>query len=163
MPSLRRSQKMSESNRNSRVPTLEQVSAGGVVYRKGGAEPEIAIVQIVPEMRWQLPKGIIDQGETIEAAALREVREESGVEAELVSLIETIEYWFYADRDGRRTRYHKFVHFFLMRYTSGNVADHDDEVAEARWVTIAEALRMLEFKSERDVVGKAQAMIDNAG
>ena len=150
---------MNGADREKRVPTVEQISAGGVVYREDGGSPQIAIVQIVPEMRWQLPKGLIDEGETTEAAALREVREESGIEAELLSLIETIEYWFYADHDGERRRYHKFVHFFLMKYRSGDVLDHDHEVAEARWVTIEDAFRMLKFKSERDVVAKAETMI----
>jgi 8-oxo-dGTP diphosphatase len=59
--------------------TIEQVSAGGVVFREIGDGIEIAIVRIVPELRWQLPKGIIDKGETIEEAATREVREESGL------------------------------------------------------------------------------------
>lgn len=141
------------------VPTLDQVSAGGVVYRTVDSGVEIVIVEMVPEMRWQLPKGIIDEGETKEQAALREVREESGIDANLITLIDTIEYWFFADRNGKRTRYHKFVHFYLMSYGSGDVADHDDEVAEARWVSVEEALRMLEFKSERDVVRKAHEMV----
>ena len=142
------------------VRQLEQISAGGVVFRQADESIEIAIVQIVPEMRWQLPKGVIDPGETIEAAALREVREESGIEAEMIAPIDTIEYWFSAEHDGERRRYHKFVHFFLMRFKAGDVGDHDDEVAESRWVTIDEALRLLEFKSERDVVTKADVMVE---
>ncbi len=142
------------------IRTLEQVSAGGVVFRMQDTSAEIAIVRIVPELRWQLPKGIIDPGETIEEAALREVREESGIDADIISTIDTIEYWFVADRGRERVRYHKFVHFFLMSFRAGDVADHDHEVDEARWVDIETAVSMLEFKSERDVVTKARIMID---
>lgn len=109
---------------------------------------------MLPELRWQLPKGIIDPGETPEIAALREVREEAGIVCELTAPIEKIEYWFSADRDGVWTRIHKFVHFFLMEYRSGEVTDHDHEVAEARWVTPETALSMLAFASEREVMNK---------
>ena len=150
---------MNESGADNRLPTHEQISAGGVVFHQADADPEIAIVHMVPEMRWQLPKGIVDEGETFETAALREVREEAGVDAELIAPIETIEYWFTATWDGERRRYHKFVHFYLMRYVSGETTDHDHEVDEARWVTVKDALAILEFKSERDVVAKAARMI----
>lgn len=150
---------MAETTDGKRVPTHEQVSAGGVVFRGGGDDAEIALIYIVPEKRWQLPKGLIDPGESTEEAALREVREEAGVTAAIVDPIESIEYWYYADRKGSRVRYHKFVHFFLMRYVSGDVADHDHEVEEARWTSIPDALEMLAFKSERDVVGKAAKQI----
>ena len=151
---------MTGADSDNNLPTFEQISAGGVVFRSDDTTAEVAIVRVVPEQRWQLPKGIIDPGETVEAAAVREVREESGVVAEIVAPIEKIEYWFVADRDGRRTRIHKFVHFFLMRFVSGDVADHDDEVDESRWVSVDTALDMLEFKSERDVVSKARSMIE---
>lgn len=135
-------------------PVVIQISAGGVAFRNTANGIEIAIIQMLPELRWQLPKGIIDPGETPEIAALREVGEEAGIECEMIEPIEKIEYWFSADRDGVWTRIHKFVHFFLMEYRSGNVADHDHEVAEARWVTIETALSMLAFDSEREVVKK---------
>jgi 8-oxo-dGTP diphosphatase len=144
------------------LATVEQTSAGGVVYRETDGVIEIAIVQIVPEMRWQLPKGLIDPGETSDQAALREVREESGIEGEIINQIDTIDYWFVADSSGGRRRFHKFVHFYLMRSVGGNVDDHDHEVAESRWVTIDEALQMLDFKTERDVVTKAASMIKNS-
>ena len=150
---------MNGADTDSVVPTLNQVSAGGIVYRGSGPDTEVVIVRVVPELRWQLPKGIIDDGETIERAALREVREESGMTAEIVAPLETIEYWFTADWDNIRRRIHKFVHFFLMRYKDGDGSDHDHEVDEVRWVTVDEALHTLKFKSERDLVQKAATMI----
>lgn len=146
-----------------KIQTLDQVSAGGLAYRTSGEGVEAAVVlvegQAGKEDRWQLPKGLVGKDEAPETAALREVREEAGVEAELVGLIETVEYWYYAARGKGRIRYHKFVHFYLMRYRSGDVADHDYEVKEARWVPIEEAAALLAFKSEKQVVEKAQAMI----
>ena len=150
---------MSEHHRKSNLPTFEQVSAGGVVYRRTGREIEVALVHVVPELRWQLPKGVIDEGETSEQAALREVREESGLEAELLELVHTSEYWFTVERRGERCLCHKFVDYYLMEYRAGNVEDHDHEVAEARWVTVATALDMLFFQSDRDIVAKAATMI----
>ena len=135
-------------------PVVLQTSDVGVAYRTREKGIEIAIIQMLPELRWQLPKGIIDPGETPEIAALREVREEAGVDCEMIEPIEKIEYWFSADREGVWTRIHKFVHFFLMEYRSGNVEDHDHEVAESRWVTIEKAAEMLAFKAEREVVAK---------
>jgi 8-oxo-dGTP pyrophosphatase MutT (NUDIX family) len=149
---------MNKPDGASRIPTVEQVSAGGAEFRTNDGRREVVIVKVVPEMRWQLPKGVIDEGETREQAALREVREEAGVDASLVELIETTEYWFTAEYSGQLRRYHKFVHFFLMEYVGGDVNDHDHEVDEARWVSIDDALEMLTFKSERDVVTKGAAM-----
>lgn len=143
------------------VPTVRQVSAGGVVARQtAGGGFEIAVILTLAERRWQLPKGLIDEGETPEQAALREVREESGVDAELVAPIETIDYWYFADRSGRRVRYHKSVHFYLMRFVGGQVEDHDNEVEESRWVDIDDAVGMLAFKSEKEVVAKAREMLN---
>ncbi|HLO33235.1 MAG TPA: NUDIX hydrolase [Anaerolineales bacterium] len=143
-----------------KIPTLDQISAGGVTVRWQGSELEIAIVSIRPSLRWQLPKGIVDPGETPKETAVREVKEEAGVETDLLSLIETIEYWYRGVRDGKPVRYHKFVHFYLLQYVSGDVARHDHEVEEARWVSWDEAVEMLEFKSEREVVEKAREMIE---
>jgi len=142
-----------------KVATMDQISAGGVTFRWRDSEPEIAIVSVRPKLRWQLPKGIVDPGESPQVTAIREVREEAGIETELIRLIETIEYWYRGEKYGKPVRYHKFVHFYLLQYKSGNVADHDHEVEEARWVSFDEAMEMLEFKSERDVVEKARVMI----
>jgi 8-oxo-dGTP pyrophosphatase MutT (NUDIX family) len=146
------------------LPTETQVSAGGVAYRARDARIEIVLVAVGEARRWQLPKGLIDADETPDVAARREVREEGGVETTLVAPIETIEYWYVGERGrgtGRaRVRFHKFVHFFLLAHAGGEVDDHDDEVAEARWVAIDEAPAMLAFASERRVVERARAMLE---
>jgi 8-oxo-dGTP pyrophosphatase MutT (NUDIX family) len=87
------------------------------------------------------------------------VREEAGVETEPVELIERVEYWYYGTESGGRIRYHKFVHFYLLRYLAGDVADHDHEVREARWVPLADAPALLAFASERRVMERAAKLI----
>jgi 8-oxo-dGTP pyrophosphatase MutT (NUDIX family) len=154
---------MPAAKSETKLPTQTQTSAGGVAFRDIAADIEIAIIKVAPEMRWQLPKGLVDEGESNEAAALREVSEETGIEADLIEAIDTIEYWFVGQYNGPRTRFHKFVHFFLMRYRGGDVRDHDHEVEEARWVSIDEAVQKLAFKSEKDIVEKARGLIASKG
>ncbi|HEX8558515.1 MAG TPA: NUDIX domain-containing protein [Pyrinomonadaceae bacterium] len=137
--------------------TKEQVSAGGVVYRRRGGRTEVALISVGEPARWQLPKGLVGRGESPEEAALREVREETGLACEVVSELERVEYWYFSKGSAaRRVRFHKFVHFFLMRYVSGEVADHDDEVNEARWVGLEEAEAALAFKGERKALAEAR-------
>jgi 8-oxo-dGTP pyrophosphatase MutT (NUDIX family) len=152
-----------QSTLKEKLTTLDQVSAGGVAFRWKESEPEIAIVSVKPKLRWQLPKGIVDPGESPEVTAVREVREEAGVETDRLGLIETIEYWYRSLKYGKPVRYHKFVHFYLLQYRSGDVSEHDHEVEESRWVSLDEALEMLDFKGERAVVDKARAMIEARG
>jgi 8-oxo-dGTP pyrophosphatase MutT (NUDIX family) len=142
------------------LPIVPQFSAGGVAFRRtreGGVE--VALIAVGESHRWQLPKGTIEDGEPPEAAAMREVREEAGVETELIEPLEEIEYWYVGDSRGRRVRFHKKVHFYLMCYVAGDVADHDHEVREARWFEIDEAIERLAFKNEQNVVIAAQARI----
>jgi 8-oxo-dGTP pyrophosphatase MutT (NUDIX family) len=139
--------------------TKEQVSAGGVVYRRRGQETEVALISVGEGGRWQLPKGLVGRGESPEETALREVREETGLVCEVVAPLEKIEYWYFSKGEARRVRFHKHVHFYLMRYLSGEVTEHDDEVNEACWVKIEEALEMLAFKGERKVLGQAREMV----
>jgi len=146
------------------LPIVRQVSAGGVTYRRGadGAPPEVALVRVGPKNRWQLPKGLVDTGESPELTAIREVREETGVDARVIAPLEVIEYWYVGDdRDGRRVRFHKFVHFYLLEYEGGTVDQHDYEVEESRWVALSTAEHMLAFSSEQKVMARARALLDN--
>jgi 8-oxo-dGTP pyrophosphatase MutT (NUDIX family) len=140
--------------------TREQVSAGGVVLRRRGESVEVALISVGAAGRWQLPKGLLGRGETAEQAALREVCEETGLECEVLAPLETVEYWYVAPAGaGRRVRFHKFVHFFLMRFVAGDVSGHDAEVNEARWFEIGEAAGRLTFRSERKVLEQARGMV----
>lgn len=141
------------------MPVLMQISAGGVAFRRNQGDDEIAIVAVSPSGRWQLPKGLVDPGETPEQAAVREVREEAGIETAIVGLIDSISYWFVSDWDEVRRRIHKTVHFYFLRYISGDTADHDHEILEARWVKPEKAIDMLAFDSEKEIVKKALSML----
>jgi 8-oxo-dGTP diphosphatase len=142
-------------------PVRRQVSAGGVAFRRAGGAIEIAVIRPLATQRWQLPKGLVDPGESPEATAVREVREEAGVDGEIVAPIEEIQYWYVGtDRDGVRVRFHKSVHFYLIAVRSGDVSRHDREVEEARWATVDDALELLAFANERRVVKRAAEMIE---
>ena len=143
------------------VLTKTQVSAGGVVFRRRGGSVEVALISVGERGRWQLPKGLVGRGETPEETALREVREETGLSAELIAPLEKIEYWYFSNERGARVRYHKFVHFYLMRYTSGSTDDHDSEVNEARWFDLRDAQTALAFKGERQVLERAEEVISD--
>lgn len=136
-----------------------QVSAGGVIYRRAEGRVEAALVSVGERRRWQLPKGLVGRNEATEDAALREAREETGLRAELIAPIETVEYWYVSTERGVRVRFHKFVHFYLMRYAGGSVEDHDDEVNEARWFEMKEACAALAFPNERKMVERAREML----
>lgn len=147
-----------------RLPVRNQVSSGGVVVRRTSAGNEVAIIRPRGTERWQLPKGLVDPGESPDVTAQREVREEAGIDGSIVGPITTIEYWYVGDdQSGERVRFRKTVHFFLLTFRSGAVADHDHEVAEARWIPLDDALELLAFRSEKAVVQKAREMLATAG
>jgi len=143
----------------SKVKTKLQISAGGVAFRKTKGRTEVALISVGDDNRWQLPKGLVDKGESTEAAALREVREEAGIDTEMVERIDKVEYWYFWNESGERVRYHKFVYFYLLSYKSGDVSDHDDEVNEARWFEISDAINQLSFRSEKKIVTRALELI----
>lgn len=135
------------------------VSSGGVVFRRLNQEIEVAVAAREDGKIWCLPKGTVEKDETIEQAALREVQEEAGLEGEIVGKIDKIDYWFYWKPEN--TKYHKFVHFFLMKYKSGDVSNHDFELDEVKWMPIDEAIKILSYKSERKVMTQAKQMIEH--
>ena len=142
-----------------KIPIRDQTSAGGVVFRREGDRVEVVIVAVGPNNRWQLPKGLVDKNEKPEVTAVREAREEGGVTSEVVAHIDTIEYWYAGLESGIRVRFHKRVHFYLMRYLSGETKDHDWEVNEARWIPIEDAAAQLEFDNEKRVMERAVELI----
>jgi 8-oxo-dGTP pyrophosphatase MutT (NUDIX family) len=129
---------------------IREFSAGGVVVRRMDGRPFVVVVRVRNAIL-ALPKGHPNDAESAAAAALREVREETGVEADLVEKLGDIRYWY--ARGGRRVM--KVVSFFLFRYRSGDVADHDHEVEEALWIPLAEAPERLAYKGERQMAASA--------
>jgi 8-oxo-dGTP pyrophosphatase MutT (NUDIX family) len=134
-----------------------EFSAGGVVVRDRDC------VVIVPTRRaadgrrvLALPKGHPDGDETPEDAALREVREEAGVEARAVEKLGDVRYFY--RRDGRRIA--KVVSFYLLQYVAGEPEEHDHEVEEARWMPLEEAAKALTYKGERDMAVRALMRLD---
>ena len=108
---------------------------------------------------WALPKGTPDAGETVEETALRETREETGLEVELEARLRSISYFFVRGR----TRFHKTVHFFLMRPVGGDVSQHDHEFDEVRWFQLEEAIGIMTHPTERSVVEQAAGVIARRG
>jgi 8-oxo-dGTP pyrophosphatase MutT (NUDIX family) len=136
--------------------TARATSAGGVVHRLIEGRVQIALVHRRAPVLWALPKGTPDSGETIEETALRETREETGLEVEIEARLQSIRYFFVRGT----TRFHKTVHFFLMRPIGGSLDAHDAEFDEVRWTDLSEALAIMSHATERSVVEEAAALIE---
>jgi len=130
-------------------------SAGGVVHRTAPAGTEIALVHRLKPALWALPKGTPQAGETLEETALRETREETGLEVEIEQPITSIRYFFVRGR----TRFAKTVHFFLMRPVGGDLSLHDHEFDEVRWWPLEEAIELVTYPTERSVLERAAALL----
>jgi len=137
-----------------RLRNTTATSAGGIVVRYGSGQPCLVVGSRRRERdgrTWTLPKGTPNPGETREETALREVREETGLEVRITGLLDSIDYWFVQSG----TRIHKTVHYFLMEPVGGDLADHDHEFDEVRWITFESAGSMLTFETERALVARA--------
>lgn len=122
----------------------------------GPEGPEIVLVSRRQPVLYALPKGTPDNGESTEETALREVQEETGLQARLLSPIGDVRYWF-TDPDG--VRIDKVVHFFLMEPTGGDVADHDHEFDDVGWYHLAEAERLITHKNQAHILHRAAELI----
>jgi 8-oxo-dGTP pyrophosphatase MutT (NUDIX family) len=141
-----------------RLRNATATSAGGIVIRFDGSIPQFVAGCRRRERdsrTWTLPKGTPNAGETTEETALREVGEETGLEVRITAPLDSIEYWFVLGG----TRIHKTVHYFLMEPTGGDLARHDHEFEDVRWVRFDEADSVLTFETERALVAKAAATL----
>lgn len=144
------------------MKTRVEVSAGGVIYRDV-VPPEVCLIATHEGRTWQLPKGLIEEGESREDAARREVSEETGLLGELVQPLDKIKYWYVWDYGEGRERVRKQVHFFLLRCIGGSTDDHDNEVEDARWFPLADALERISFNDERRILQMAAEAIEAKG
>jgi 8-oxo-dGTP pyrophosphatase MutT (NUDIX family) len=145
-----------------RLRSASATSAGGIVIRHEGSVPQFVAGSRRRDrdnQTWTLPKGTPNAGETTEQTAIREVREETGLEVRITAPLDSIEYWFVQGG----TRIHKTVHYFLMEPIGGDLARHDHEFEEVRWVGFHEAGSVLTFDTERALVAKAAATLELAG
>ncbi len=140
----------------SAAATRDAVSAGGVVYRQAPGGVEVVLVGRVAERLWALPKGTPDPGESLEETALREVREETGLEVRIVEPLGEVRYQYTAT-DGARVQ--KVVHHYLMEPVGGNVADHDAEFDRVDWCHISEAERLLTHRNQLPILHRAAERI----
>ncbi len=139
----------------------KQVSSGGVLYRPSGEGFEVALIKIKNGNVYALPKGLIEGGENPEEAAIREVQEETGMRGEVVAPLGYIRYYYYSREEDKR--YFKLVHFFLLRYLEGSELNHDWEVEGVEWVPAHEAVRLLAYKGEREVMQRALDILEESG
>ncbi len=135
------------------------VSAGGIVLRRHAGRLELLVVGDGAEHKWRLPKGMQVSGEMIQQTAIREVREETGIDAAIVGP---------AFRTSWRYKYagewwDEHVHFFLMREVSGKIDDHDSEFKQVEWMKIEEAKLQLRYVQERQPLEEAEDYLTSAG
>lgn len=141
-------------------PVRRTTSAGGVVVRERSGGREVALIRtrsLKGDEVWGLPKGLVEPAETPREAAVREVREETGLEAEIADELTPLTYWFAWAPE--RVRYRKTVHLFLMHSTGGRIEDHDHEVEEVRFVPLEQAASLATHRSEKAALKEAAARL----
>ena len=138
------------------MKSRDEVSAGGVVYRRAGDSIDVLICKDAGYHRWVLPKGLVGPGESFEQAAVREVEEEVGVRGRLVQPLGEPEKYIYT---ARGVRVFKTVHYFLLEYESGSEQDHDHEMEEVRWTPLDSAIDTVAYAGAKTVLRRARAVL----
>jgi 8-oxo-dGTP pyrophosphatase MutT (NUDIX family) len=145
-----------------KIKSRREVSAGGLIWRRE-SDGSIKVVLVRPAGRstWVLPKGHLEEGETVEQAAVREAREETGLTVGKIEPLGEISYVYSSrERNGTTlTRIFKRVHFFLMEHTGGDPSAHDSEIDEVAWLNFDEALSRATHPSEQALIAKARTML----
>jgi len=131
-------------------------SAGGIVFKKEKDKILILVTQHSGHHGWVFPKGLIDEGEDKAATALREVREEGGVEAKIIQELPAVEYFY--KFEGQTIK--KKVTYFLMEYISGNIEDHDWEMEAAEWLPVDQVEDRLSYKTDKQVFSEAKKLLN---
>lgn len=126
-----------------------EFSAGGIVFRKNDGNLEILLIRV--KNRWSFPKGNIEKGEPKDQAALREVKEETGVDADIIKYLGEVDYWYSTGL----TKIHKFVYYYLMKYAGGDIVPQKEEIDEAKFVLLEEVGKMLTYPTDKEMFEKA--------
>lgn len=138
-----------------RSPTIKYLnSAGGAVFRRTDDSFEVALIATKNKTVWTLPKGIIDKDENPEETAVREIKEETGLTTMVIDVLGERSFWFFLKDKNIKCK--KTVKYFLLEYISGNIEDYGWEVDEARWFDIEDALKLVSYKSDIEILQKAK-------
>lgn len=150
-----------------RPPVVREFSAGGLVYRRRGGRVSVVLAARrhaeSGALVWTIPKGHLEAGESSEAAAVREVREETGLAAAIEDRLGDVTYFYVRrDEEGRPVRILKRVRFFLMRLKGGRFRDRDHEMDAVRWLPLEEAMRRAAYDNERTLLRRARELVAGA-
>lgn len=129
-------------------------SAGGIVYRIEKGQPEVLLIATKKGTVWALPKGIVEKGEDPERAALREIKEETGVSGKIVDTAGEVSYWFSMEGE----KFFKTVKYFIVEYTQGEI-NPSWEIDRAQWFNAEEALKKITYKTDREILKRAMEKI----